>query len=598
MDGTIRLVMMLLALTLTLSSTLACTVEAEPPPVGASTERIAGYNWYHWPRAGSDSCILWLGGGKVTPTYVTVNPYILESLNTIRFIQDLSNRYGVVALADGEVEYRVDSRLISKVCSWIRGRGYTYAFAVGYSTGGMALAYELTVPDVGDSGPDGAVIISSMVDWRDMAERYKTSSGIELYTSARNSRNVRRSTLLIYGEAAWFWRQGEEYYRNLPGQGWINGYWFVKEWRLMKGVEHEVFTLEEDGSYDSKPFVIIVDFLERIRASSFKNLESLMSNKGKIGNIKINYPPIVRPYSLFKLNLTIPHIEGVRGGMAAVYDLDVESFIAVAGVNLSRRSPHTITLACVDNRKVRDIQAVLILNMSGEVEIKDSSPVVRISVGEGLLLRIKTGIPKINVTLDGKTHVTDSDGRFEAYISRGRHIVEVPAIIQISSRERLLFTSWRDNVVKSLREVYLDEDCVLEAGYVPQYLLEVSSEYGFVDGTGWYDVNSTATVEIRLNINSASSVGGAGSSPIFYGWSDYPECRSLLRKVYVDGPKSIKANWTLTQEGPDMAQLFLEAAASISIFTLIIYILIRRRPSVSLILIRLRFFPVKEGRFN
>ncbi|MEM2983156.1 MAG: hypothetical protein QXH17_08345, partial [Candidatus Bathyarchaeia archaeon] len=489
--------MIIFVFTLVFSHILAHLSFGFDQPEGASVERIAGYSWYHWRRPGSDSCIIWLGGGKVTPTYVTVNPYILESLNTIRLIQDLSTRYGLIALADGEVEYRVDSRLVSKLCLWIRSRGYKYAFAVGYSTGGMALAYELAFPDVADSGPDGAVIISSMVDWREMAEKYKTSSGVELYTSARYSWNVRRSILLIYGELAWFWRQGEEYYRNLPRQGWINGHWFFKEWRLMKGVEHEVFTLEKDGTYDPKPFIMIVDFLDRIRASYLKNFEPIKPKiQERIGNLKIDYPKSVRPYTIIQLSLKIPCIEGIRIGEFAVYDLDEDSFVSVAEVDLSRCELKTLELALAKNQTTRNLQAILFTKMDGKFEILDSSQPLRISVVESPLLKVETEVPRINVTVDGKRYLTDGDGTLEVYLSGGRHVVELPMVIKLSDRERLLFTSWGDDVSEGFREIYLDRDVLLEVRYRIQYLLEATSDYGTVEGAGWYDANGTALIKL------------------------------------------------------------------------------------------------------
>ncbi|MBS7625799.1 hypothetical protein KEJ51_01975 [Candidatus Bathyarchaeota archaeon] len=574
-----RPVMIMFALMLMFSSILVHLSFGFDQPEGASVERIAGYSWYHWRRAGSDSCIIWLGGGKVTPTYVTVNPYILESLNTMRFIQDLSSRYGLIALAYGEVEYRVDSRLVSKLCLWIRSRGYKYAFAVGYSTGGMALAYELAFPDVADSSPDGAVIISSMVDWREMAEKYKTSSGVELYTSARYSWNVRRSILLIYGELAWFWKQGEEYYKNLPRQRWINGYWFFKEWRLMKGVEHEVFTLEKDGTYDPKPFVMIVDFLDRIRASHLKNFEPITSKiQERIGNLKIDYPKSARSYTLIQLSLKIPCVEGIRIGEFAVYDLDEDSFVTVANFDLSRCELKTLELALAKNQTTRNLQAILFAKMGGEVEILDSSQPLRISVVESPLLRVETGVPRIDVTVDGKRYLTDGDGTLEVYLSGGRHVVELPVVIRLSDGERLLFTSWGDGVQESLREVYLYKDGLLEARYRIQYLLEVTSDYGTVEGAGWYDENSTALIRILLD-KGDTSIKGVDRYLTFQGWNDDPESSSLTRKVYVNEPKSVKAIWMLRQEDPNMIWLFVEASISISIATFTISILILRKTS-------------------
>lgn len=83
----LRLLSFIMLITVSMPLYLATT---ETPHRIATAEKIAGYSWYHWPRPEADSCVVWLGGGQFTTTYVTVNPYRLESLNTMRFIQDLS----------------------------------------------------------------------------------------------------------------------------------------------------------------------------------------------------------------------------------------------------------------------------------------------------------------------------------------------------------------------------------------------------------------------------------------------------------------------------------------------------------------------------
>ncbi len=554
---------------------------AETPHREASIEKIVGYSWYYWPKPESDSCILWLGGGQTLPSYVTVNPYRLESLNTMRFIDDLSRRYGMLALSEGEITYGTDSKLVSKICAWIRDAGYKFAFVVGYSTGGNALAYELTIPEQNEVGPDGAIVISSMLNWEQMFEQHTTSSGIELYMSAHNAGNVRSSILLMYGDVAWFWHQGEEYYRNLPNEGWTGKHWFLKDWRLLKGVEHEVFTLETDGSYDTKPLAIAIDFMERVRASSLKSMEGLVpeallpasTNKTGMNNIQTSYPANVRAYEPFQINVTISNIEAGGLGKVALYDEDMQSFVTVAEGNSDNATQYSLPVVCVMNQSVRWLVAVAITGRDDPGRILGVSAPMQISVEDRPLLKVQTGVASLSFKIDGEAYNTDNDGILEVFLERGNHTIELPQTVQISQNERLLFISTLGGIGNNTIELSLDKDFSIDARYKTQYLLTVDSEYGTPQGGGWYDANSTAIVAVNTSLQKPSD---AEENLVFNGWSDEANSRNLLHRVYMDSPKMITANWThrSLMQVVDSAPVwpFEVASVVLSIATVIIYL--------------------------
>jgi hypothetical protein len=548
----------------------------------ASIEKIAGYSWYYWPKPESDSCILWLGGGQTLPTYVTVNPYRLESLNTMRFIDDLSRRYGMLALSEGEVTYRTDSKLVSKICGWIRDAGYKFAFVVGYSTGGNALAYELTIPEQNEVGPDGAIVISSMLNWEQMFEQHKTSSGIELYMSARSAGNVRRSMLLMYGDAAWFWHQGEEYYRNLPKEGWAGKHWFLKDWRLLKGVEHEVFTLETDGCYDTKPLAMTIDFIERVRASDLKTMEGLVpealrptsTNKTGMNNIQTSYPANIRAYKPFQINVTISNIEEGGLGKVALYDQDMQSFVTVAEGNPGNATQYSLPVVCVTNQSVRRLVAAAITDRDDPVRILGVSAPMQISVEDRPLLKVQTGVASLSFKIDGKACNTDNDGILEVFLDRGNHTIELPQTVQISQNETLLFISALGGIGKNTIELPLDKDFSIDARYKTQYLLTVDSEYGAPQGGGWYDANSTAIVAVNASLQKPFDA--EDNLVMFNGWSDEANSRNLRHQVYMNSPKMITAKWAHRplMQIVDSAPVWPFTAASVvlSIATVIIYL--------------------------
>ncbi|WP_455368735.1 hypothetical protein [[Eubacterium] cellulosolvens] len=572
----------ILIIILSLTLVPAFTYADEIPYRATSIEQIAGYDWYHWSNSETDACIIWLGGGKTTPTYVTVNPYSLESLNTMRFIEDLSENYGILALSKGEIQYAVDSGLISKICRSTREFGYKYVFVVGYSTGGMALAYELTIPSDHELGPDAGVIMSSMLDWQEMVERYKTARGIDLYTSAQNSGRVRRSVLLMYGEEAWFWGQGEKFYKNLPEEGWINDNYFQKEWRLMSGVEHEVFTLEADGSYDSKPVAIIINFFERVRASGL-NTETLIqeisiSNSESSNNkqtIQVYYPGKIRSYRIFQINLTTPSID-LDPTWVAIFDLDSNRFQKIMQTNLLIKNQYSINGVSVTNQSIRNFIMALI-SYNEDLQLLGTSKTMEINVEHKPLLQITTEIQGLDIKIDETIFQTDETGIIRIYLESGNHTIEIPKIVSISDLERLNLLSIDNEIHNNSMEIYLEKDREIIVRYQIQYQLSLLSEYGTISGGGWYDENSTA--KITLDVNMGEPVHGGLGILAFDGWSDNHESKNLNHEVYMNEPKKIEARWAFkTADSPIF--IFALMSAIISVITFLVYIMTLRRARI------------------
>jgi hypothetical protein len=567
-----------------LSATLvpAFTYANETPHRTASIEQIVGYNWYHWPNTETDACIIWLGGGKTTPTYVTVNPYSLESLNTMRFIEDLSDHYGILALSKGEIQYAVDSRLVSKICKSVREFGYKYVFVVGYSTGGMALAYELTFPGDYESGPDAGVIISSMLDWQEMVERHKTARGIDLYTSAQHSERVRRSVLLMYGEDAWFWGQGEKFFKHLPEEGWMNDHYFQKDWRLIQGVEHEVFTLEADGSYDSKPVAIIINFFERVRASTFntenitkKILDSANGSSNNLQTIQVLYSSKIRSYRIFQINLTTPIEENPT--WVAIFDLDSNRFQKMIRTNLLVKNQYIINAISVTNQSIINL-IVALIGYKEEFQLLGISKTMDMNVEQNPQLIIMTEIQGLNIKIDETTFQTNKTGIIQVHLESGNHTIDVPEIVSISDVERLNLVSIDNKKNNNPKKIYFDEDREITVRYQTQYHLSLLSEYGTISGEGWYDENSTA--KITLNVNLGKPVHGGLGILAFDGWSDNIESKNLNHEVYMNEPKVIETRWTFKITDYPI-WIFTFVSALISVLTFLIYIVTFRRGRIS-----------------
>jgi hypothetical protein len=154
-----------------------------PQPSG-STVKIGDAEWFYWGRPGGDTCLIWLGGGvpeQAEPgSYgYFINPFDYESFDTIRFIQDLSNYYCVMALKQGSVQgfnptanrtiyqelFQLQSTMIEQVHTWITAQGYSHSYVVGYSVGGQAAVADLTLSHPEDWTPeDGLILITVPFD--------------------------------------------------------------------------------------------------------------------------------------------------------------------------------------------------------------------------------------------------------------------------------------------------------------------------------------------------------------------------------------------------------------------------------------------------
>ena len=135
-----------------------------------------------------------------------------------------------------------------------------------------------------------------------------------------------------------------------------------------------------------------------------------------------------------------------------------------------------------------------------------------------------------------------SYSNYSAYATTG---ISTPEYVNISNGIREKFIGWKGvgygsyTGNSSSASISMDSNITETASWVRQYYVNVTTPYGNATGSGWYDANSTA----YLNLKSSSIYVGYGSREEFINWSngmDNP--RPIL---VVDSPKAITANWAL-----------------------------------------------------
>ena len=151
-------------------------------------------------------------------------------------------------------------------------------------------------------------------------------------------------------------------------------------------------------------------------------------------------------------------------------------------------------------------------------------------------------------------------------------------------KSRFVLSGWDgiqlDDPTSSTFLTTVEEPLVLKPLWTKQYFVKANSVYGMVEGSGWYDEGSTAS----LSLQSRTLDTGLGKSVAFAGWSTGdPQLALLQSEQYtiesVGGPEEITAVW----RADDTVQLVLivgavAAAAITAFFTFVINM--RKRKSV------------------
>jgi hypothetical protein len=112
---------------------------------------------------------------------------------------------------------------------------------------------------------------------------------------------------------------------------------------------------------------------------------------------------------------------------------------------------------------------------------------------------------------------------------------------------------YKDNKTRyhcSSDSVSVDTDRSLTFSYAPEYFLAVSSQFGTVSGSDWYDEGSKATFAVDRNAFPMTGIiGSLGAKHVFEKWggdasvSSVGQFGSTKGEIIMNGPKSVSAVW-------------------------------------------------------
>ncbi len=103
----------------------------------------------------------------------------------------------------------------------------------------------------------------------------------------------------------------------------------------------------------------------------------------------------------------------------------------------------------------------------------------------------------------------------------------------------------------------MDRSHVATATYKQQYYLKVNSPLGVVQGEGWYDAGSTATVSAPGPMSAGGLIGALGGKFVFDGWGGDMTGSSQTMTMTMDGPHVIVATWATDYTMVYLSLIFL-----------------------------------------
>ncbi len=564
-EGKVAVLVLLAAL----SSTVAATqVQATRPDLVETEPGL----WRHWGNTYSDTCLIWVGGGLLGQG-IRINPYWLESYNTMRFVQDLGQYYGVLtldrgseAVAQPELKRTIltipyPSQSIQKLRKWAHSAGYQHVFLVGYSVGGMAALEEIADADpFGWSTPDGAILIT-----------------VPIGQSEMKASRLRSNLLLLYGEKMTdvYIQSGKQFYTQIPSEGALEDAWFHKEMHVLKDVSHEAWTIADTGEYTPFAAFLTISFVQRSKALQRSHEVDLMEKALLAGKhttkLEITAPKQVRTNSLFRIGVKINNLTIDNKMYVLAYDTDNRKLVSLETVatNPSASNLHSSTsftaYSNADQGMMRLGILLLVQKQDSRLTEVIATEMLDVYVTDQVNLTVVTGHNAAHIKLDGTSIAVDSSGSTTVNTTVGTHSLQVSETLVLAPDVIEVFHSWSDGITTPRRAVVITDNTQLQVFYRRLYLVRAVSRFGATNGTGWYENNSTIALSTFPTIlEIADSEGPAWL--VLSGWN---EGRLHGSRVVISarGAEDHTAQWDLyRKDSPPGLPSILALTGSICLF--------------------------------
>lgn len=158
---------------------------------------------------------------------------------------------------------------------------------------------------------------------------------------------------------------------------------------------------------------------------------------------------------------------------------------------------------------------------------------------KGFLNRLTVHLPKQSqVMVEGFPVQTNSQGVAIIYLPKATVTVEAPHELESSIDTRMYFSSWMNHGDSNPLAINTGSVSELTANYVQQFLLTIDSQYGSVQGAGWYPQSSNATFNVPTMISSDN-----GTRRVFVEWQGDYSSTTVNGTITMNSPRHVTAIW-------------------------------------------------------
>jgi M6 family metalloprotease-like protein len=207
---------------------------------------------------------------------------------------------------------------------------------------------------------------------------------------------------------------------------------------------------------------------------------------------------------------------------------------AISGAGWYNSGTSVTVTATSPSILVADQTRLVFLNWSGDLQSDSTSLVVNMTAPHSLQANWKT-----QYFLSIQSPYAAAGGGW--YEANSQAVVSLASPVVAGNGVRYVFVEWSGDLsgTKRSQSLTMSGPKLVSAVWATQYELKVESEYGHVNGAGWYDPSAQATFGVdTLSIDTAND-----TRRVFTQWSGDAAGSSQHGAVMMDGPKTVQANW-------------------------------------------------------
>ncbi len=206
---------------------------------------------------------------------------------------------------------------------------------------------------------------------------------------------------------------------------------------------------------------------------------------------------------------------------------------------------------------------------------KDGDLMIRATIVQIVSITFDVEPRQLGVRVDDASYRGNELPKTIQWESGSQHTLAVEQVIEGDPGVRYIFVEWNDGSKEASRTVTASQGVSYTAKFKIQYKLTVESEIGDPQGSGWYDGGTQVTVSVTSPQPSDGMMATLGGKRVFQRWNGDLTSNSPSATIRMDGPKTVRAEWTEDNSQPYM--IFGGIAAGIVVVIVVVFMAMRRK---------------------